>query len=89
MKLTHKKTENHHVNLKAAAILIFFSKSYFSFMAKPARRLSLSLQPSVEHGSGLPDMYDVEIDDGIIVPVSHFHIILARSGSKKRRYTGS
>ncbi|MWL59887.1 DUF3987 domain-containing protein, partial [Escherichia coli] len=29
------------------------------------------------------DMYDVEIDDGVIVPVSQFHIILARSGSRK------
>lgn len=54
MKLTHKKTENHHVNLKAAAILIFFNKSFLSYMAKPARRLSLSLQPSREHGSGMP-----------------------------------
>ncbi|WP_283936112.1 DUF3987 domain-containing protein [Escherichia albertii] len=84
MKLTHKKTENHHVNLKAAAILIFFQQIIFFIYGKTSASVELifaTLQGSM--ALACQDMYDVEIDDGIIVPISHFHIILARSGSKK------
>jgi len=84
MKLTHKKTENHHVNLKAAAILNFFQQIIFFIYGKTGASVELifaTLQGSM--ALACQDMYDVEIDDDIIVPISHFHIILARSGSKK------
>jgi hypothetical protein len=90
MKLTHKKTENHHVNLNTRAILTFFQQIISFIYGKTSAAVELifaTLQGSM--ALACQDMYDVEIDDGIIVPVSHFHIILARSGSKKRRYTGS
>ncbi|EHQ4621972.1 DUF3987 domain-containing protein, partial [Salmonella enterica] len=84
MKLTYKKIENHDVNLKAAAILIFFQQIIFFIYGKT--RASVELIFATLQGSmalACQDMYDVEIDDGVIVPVSHFHIILARSGSRK------
>lgn len=84
MKLTHKKTENHHVNLNTRAILTFFQQIIFFIYGKTGASVELifaTLQGSM--ALACQDMYDVEIDDGIIVPVSHFHIILARSGSKK------
>lgn len=84
MKLTHKKTENHHVNLNTRAILTFFQQIISFIYGKTSAAVELifaTLQGSM--ALACQDMYDVEIDDNIIVPVSHFHIILARSGSKK------
>ena len=84
MKLTHKKTENHHVNLNTRAILTFFQQIISFIYGKTSAAVELifaTLQGSM--ALACQDMYDVEIDDDIIVPVSHFHIILARSGSKK------
>lgn len=84
MKLTYKKTENHDVNLSARAILYFFQKVIFCIYGKTRAAVELifaTLQGSM--ALACQDMYDVEIDDGVIVPVSQFHIILARSGSRK------
>ncbi|HAT1685239.1 TPA: DUF3987 domain-containing protein [Klebsiella oxytoca] len=84
MKLTHKKRENHDVNLNASAILIFFQQIISCIYGKTKAAVELifaTLQGSM--ALACQDMYDVEIDDGVIVPVSHFHIILARSGSRK------
>ncbi|EIT9827543.1 DUF3987 domain-containing protein, partial [Salmonella enterica subsp. enterica serovar Stanley] len=84
MKLTHKKTQNHHVNLNTRAILTFFQQIISFIYGKTSAAVELifaTLQGSM--ALACQDMYDVEIDDDIIVPVSHFHIILARSGSKK------
>ncbi|MFA7953132.1 YfjI family protein [Klebsiella oxytoca] len=84
MKLTHKKNENHDVNLKAAAILIFFQQIIFCIYGKTRAAVELILATLLgSMALACQDMYDVEIDDGVIVPVSHFHIILARSGSRK------
>lgn len=84
MKLTHKKTQNHHVNLNTRAILTFFQQIISFIYGKTSAAVELifaTLQGSM--ALACQDMYDVEIEDDIIVPVSHFHIILARSGSKK------
>ncbi|PKH21889.1 hypothetical protein CIG19_15220 [Enterobacterales bacterium CwR94] len=84
MKLTHKRKENRDVNLDSKAILMFLQQVISCIYGKT--KASLELTFSTILGSmalACQDMYDVEIADDIVVPVSHFHMILARSGSRK------
>ena len=64
MKLTHKKTENHHVNLNTRAILTFFQQIISFIYGKTSAAVELifaTLQGSM--ALACQDMYDVEIDD--------------------------
>lgn len=84
MKLTHKKNENPDVNLDVNAILIFIQQILFFLCGKTKASVELAFSTILASMAlACQDMYDVEIVDGVIVPVSHFHISLARSGSKK------
>lgn len=84
MKLTHKKNENHDVNLTIRAILIFFQQIVFCICGKTKASVELTFSTVLASMAlACQDMYDVEIVDGVVVPVSHFHISLARSGSRK------
>lgn len=84
MKLTHKKNKNHDVNLTIRAILIFFQQIVFCICGKTKASVELTFSTVLASMAlACQDMYDVEIVDGVVVPVSHFHISLARSGSRK------
>lgn len=84
MKLTRKKNENHDVNLDVRAIFIFLQQILFCICGKTKAAVELTFSTILASMAlACQDMYDVEIADGVIVPVSHFHISLARSGSRK------
>lgn len=84
MKLTRKKNENHDVNLDVKAIFIFLQQILFCICGKTKAAVELTFSTILASMAlACQDMYDVEIADGVIVPVSHFHISLARSGSRK------
>lgn len=85
MKLTHKKPEiNLDVNLSVLAILTSFQPVMCGMYGKT--KAAVELMFSTTLGSmalACQDMYDVEIADGVTVPVSHLHMLMARSGTKK------
>lgn len=84
MRLTHKIKENHEVNLDSSAILIFVQQIIFCIYGKTKAAHELTFSTILgSMALACQDMYDVEIADGIVVPISHFHMILARSGSRK------
>ncbi len=64
--------------------MIFIQQIIFCIYGKTKAALELTFSTILgSMALACQDMYDVEIADGVIVPVSHFHMILARSGSRK------
>ncbi|WP_259364381.1 hypothetical protein [Enterobacter kobei] len=62
MKLTHKKNENHDVNLTIRAILIFFQQILFCICGKTKASVELTFSTILASMAlACQDMYDVEI----------------------------
>ncbi|WP_414148246.1 DUF3987 domain-containing protein [Erwinia sp. BNK-24-b] len=64
--------------------MIFVQQVIFCIHGKTKAALELTFSTILgSMALACQNMYNVEIADGIVVPVSHFHMILARSGSRK------